>query len=543
MIKRIDGFMLEKMLKNGLANLRLHEKEINDLNVFPVPDGDTGTNMCKTLESGASKIQSNADTSVVLKAISVGMLLGARGNSGVILSQFFKGFYTELRNKPVIGIGELRNGLIMGYRNAYKTVLRPVEGTMLTVAREGIENIRGQISRLTPCDVLISMYIAEMKKILSQTPDMLDVLKEAGVVDSGAAGFILIFEGMLKSLYGEHIEDTALDFSVKEESKKIEVTPEIFNENSAFEDGYCMEFILQLMKTGEFDQNFKMKSFTGVLESYGNSVVAVQDNMLVKVHVHTKNPSKIIRTCEEYGVFIDFKLENMQVQHNEKKAKVKDFARIAVSNGEGFTELFESFGCDAVLDGGATMNTSSKEFVDAFKKVNAKKIVVLPNNSNVILAAKQAAEIYKEAEITVLSTKTLAEGYFALAMDMADSDDFARRIKQMENGATSTLTLQETTASRAYSVNELSCKEGDEICLLGGELICVKNNMTDCIRSGLTLVPDMDEKEMCIVFRGKDADEDAEDDVREIIEESWPGMEVEFVYGGQEIYHWIIGIS
>ena len=189
------------------------------------------------------------------------------------------------------------------------------------------------------------------------------------------------------------------------------------------------------------------------------------------------------------------------------------------------------------------MNTSSKEFVDAFKKVNAKKIVVLPNNSNVILAAKQAAEIYKEAEITVLSTKTLAEGYFALAMDMADSDDFARRIKQMENGATSTLTLQETTASRAYSVNELSCKEGDEICLLGGELICVKNNMTDCIRSGLTLVPDMDEKEMCIVFRGKDADEDAEDDVREIIEESWPGMEVEFVYGGQEIYHWIIGIS
>ena len=540
-VRIIDGYMLEEMLKNGLYNLTLHEKEINDLNVFPVADGDTGTNMVHTLETGVKNIKTTANTAELLKALSEGMLLGARGNSGVILSQFFKGFYLELSRKPVIGIGELRNGLIIGYRTAYRTVLRPVEGTMLTVARLGIEDIRKQISRRTPCDVLLSMYIAEMKKVLTQTPEMLDVLKEANVVDSGAAGFILIFEGMLKSLYGEKIGNADIDLTPPR--PELTDTSAVFNEYSKFEDGYCLEFILQLMCTGGFDTNFRMDSFNKSLESYGNSIVAVLDGKLVKVHIHTLTPSKVIRLCEDYGVFIDFKLDNMQIQHNIRKVPKKNLSIIAVSNGEGFEELFKNLGCDVVLDGGTTMNTSSQEFLEAFKKSNAERIVVFPNNPNVILAAKQAADMYEDAKITVIPTKNLAEGYFAIAMDISDSENIEYRIGEMELGAHSTIALQETTASRDYTYNELSCKKGDEISLIDGELVCAKQNAVESIIEGLSHIPDITEKDTCALFRGKDTTEEEEEELTEKIEEAFPNLDVNPVYGGQEVYHWIAGIS
>ncbi|MBO7376683.1 MAG: DAK2 domain-containing protein, partial [Clostridia bacterium] len=317
-VRRINGVHLDLMLRNGLCELGREEEKVNRMNVFPVPDGDTGTNMYMTLRHGLESARPVEDAGKYLRALSEGMLLGARGNSGVILSQFFKGLYLELSRCPLLGPGELRAGLIRGYRTAYDAVLNPVEGTMLSAAREGIEHIRTQITRNTSVDSILSMYIAEMKKTLAFTPEMLPVLKEAGVVDSGAYGFILIFEGMLKYLRGEVLTPE------KREDAREEKTPgpdlSLFNENSVFTDGYCLEFILQLMSAGDYDRNFRQESFVSELKKRGKSIVCVQDGKRVKVHIHTKKPAGIIHLAQKYGEFLTFKLENMQIQHNAHDA-------------------------------------------------------------------------------------------------------------------------------------------------------------------------------------------------------------------------------
>ena len=346
-IRRINGLQLEKMIRNGLANLEASESEVNRLNVFPVADGDTGTNMCLTLSNGIRRAKSHVEAGLYLKELSEGMLLGARGNSGVILSQLFKGMWQELARTTMIGPGEMRGALIRSYRVAYAAVVQPVEGTILTVAREGIEHIRSQISRTTGIDTLLSMYIAEMRKTLSYTPEMLDVLKEAGVIDSGALGYILICEGMLKYLYGDVLKTRDVP---REESKTTDETlsSTLFNENSVFEDGYCMEFILQLMKTASYNQRFRLQSYIDDLKIYGNSLAVIQDNTRVKVHIHTHKPAKVIALSQEYGEFLNFKLENMQLQHTETMLQKeltdsqKCLSAIAVVNGEHDHEPFRA---------------------------------------------------------------------------------------------------------------------------------------------------------------------------------------------------------
>ena len=543
--KRINGLHLEKMVQNGLANLQLQEEKINKLNVFPVPDGDTGTNMCLTLENGVKYAHSCEDAGAYLKLLSDGMLLGARGNSGVILSQFFKGVYLELSRCSYIGPGELRNGLIRGYRVAYESVVQPVEGTILTVTREGIEHIRSQITRNTTIETILSMYIAEMRKSLSYTPEMLSVLKEAGVVDSGAKGFIIIVEGMLKYLYGKIVKPKK-NASVKDSVPQI--NPELFNEYSAFDDGYCLEFILQLLRNSNYNQRFQVSRYIEDLKACGESLVVVQDGKRVKVHIHTLKPAKVITLSQEFGEFLTFKMDNMQVQHNEHtreditEKKHKLLSVVSVVNGEGLKDLFSELGCDVVLDGGPTMNTSAQEFIDAFSQISADEIVVLPNNPNVILAAKQATSIYGASNITVLPTKSYIEGYFALAMDVADSKDTKYRIKQMKNGISDVETLSQTTASRDYIYHEISCKKGDEIILLNNEIVCVDTDWKKCIIDGLKQVPDIEDKEMCMIFRGYDIPDRFEDELSQSISEIFPNLEINVINGGQQIYHWVIGI-
>ncbi len=543
--KRINGFQLEQMMKNGLANLQTQEETINRLNVFPVSDGDTGTNMRLTLENGIRYAKTKMNAGEYLKRLSGGMLLGARGNSGVILSQFFKGFYIELSRCAQAGVGELRNALIKGYRTAYSAVVKPAEGTILTVTREGIEHIRGQINRSTTIEQLLSMYIAEMKKSLAMTPELLPVLKEAGVVDSGALGFIAIAEGMLKYLYG----DVRLPSDTVAAKPPKQINFDLFNENSAFENGYCMEFILQLMNAPKYNRHFRISSYIEDLKLYGNSIVAVQDGKRVKVHIHTLIPAKIIILSQEYGEFLTFKLENMQVQHNEhnkelnKTRKHKRLAAVAVVNGEGMKKLFSDLGCDAVIDGGSTMNTSSQEFIDAFAQLDADAVVVLPNNPNVILAAEQAVGLYGADNITVLPSRSVAEGYFAIAMDIPNSDDIAFRLSEMRGGLENTVTLCETTASRDYAYHEISCKKGEEILLVDNKIVCVNNDRLQAIIDGLGTVEDIDDRETCVIFRGADSAPDREGVLREAIEERWPMLEIEFVDGGQSVYHWIIGLA
>ena len=533
------------MLENGLNLLQSQEEEINRLNVFPVPDGDTGTNMRLTLENGIRRSNDRSESGAFLKSLSAGMLLGARGNSGVILSQFFTGFFQELSHCNFIGPGELRNGLIRGYRVAYQSVINPVEGTILSVAREGIENIRTQIGRSTSIDTILSMYVAEMKKTLAYTPEMLSVLKEAGVVDSGAKGFIIIFEGMLKYLYGEIIQPNAQSHA--EPENKSELNFDLFNEFSDFDDGYCMEFILQLMVNPRYNQSFDIDKYIKALQNHGNSLVVVRDGKRVKVHIHTKKPSKVIEHSQRFGEFLTFKLENMQLQHNEHDIKTKPkehkaLSIVSVVNGKGLKTLFDELGCDCIIDGGSTMNTSAQEFVEAFKELDADNIVVLPNNSNIILAAEQAAEISGLGNITVLPTKSFAEGYYALAMDDKFNSTPKERVRQMKSGMEDVVTLAQTVASRDYSYHEISCKKGEDIALINNELVCVSSSWLKAIIDGLKHVPDIEMMETLTVMRGDGVDEEKSAELEAAVAEEFPHLTVENIDGGQQIYKLIIGI-
>ena len=542
-VKRINGIELEQMLRNGLANLRASEDEINRLNVFPVPDGDTGTNMVKTLEHGLSLAERSGDVNVFTKSLASGMLLGARGNSGVILSQFFYGFSHALSRALLIGPGELRNALVRGYRVAYGAVMKPVEGTILSVAREGIEHIRSQITRGSSIDFILSAYVAEMRKTLILTPEMLPVLKDAGVVDSGATGFILIFEGMVKYLNGEVLKDSAQ----RTEPKNDDPDLSLFNEDSVFVDGYCMEFILQRMNGSAYEQDFRLKAFTGALDRLGDSIVCVQDGKRVKVHIHTKAPSVIIELAQRYGEFLTFKLENMQIQHNErdrivKPAVHKPLSVVAVVNGAGMRKLFEGLGADCVIDADATMNTSAQEFVSAFDSIDADEIVVLPNNKNIILAAEQAASLVPEKHVTVLPSRSFAEGYYAIAMDIPDEKDLEKRIRGMRSGIDNIVTLRETTASRDYTYHEIRCRRGEDIAFLGGELVCVERDWKAAILGALAMIEDIDDRETGIVLRGAGVSVSDEEALSEAIAGQYPMLELEFVDAGQEIYRWEIGI-
>lgn len=544
MTRRVNGFLLEKMLRNGLANIRAAEETINGLNVFPVADGDTGLNMRLTLENGLRRAKGRTEIGLYLRDLSEGMLLGARGNSGVILSQIFKGIYQELARCQAANIADMRNALIRGYRVAYQSVVCPVEGTILTVAREGIELIRTQLDRNTSIESLLGMYIAQMRKTLAATPDMLAVLKEYGVVDSGAVGYITIFEGMYKYLCGETLQDSGSGETVP----RTDISEDIFNENSPFEEGYCMEFILQLMNGDSYNHRFRIATFAEDLKLFGNSIVVTQDGTRVKVHIHTMKPGKVIAMSQEFGEFLTFKLDNMQVQHNEfirkmpKQERVhRQMAVVAVVNGAGMQKVFTDLGCTVVLDGSSKMNTSTQEFLDAFREANADTIVVLPNNKNIVRAAEQAAAMFGESEIHVLPTTSMVEGYYALSMDIPD-EVTDKRIKAMLSGAGNIVTLSQTIASRDYAHNGIGCKVGEEIALVNDRLVFSCRDTIEAVMGGLHKIEGIADKEYCVIFRGEDVDPAQESSLEDAIREEYPLLELQFMDGGQRIYRWLLGV-
>ena len=542
-IRRINGHTFEKMIKSGLSNLKQYEEKVNAMNVFPVTDGDTGTNMCLTLENGVKHAQSNTDLGVYLKGLSEGMLLGARGNSGVILSQIFRGFYLELARDSIADVSELRDAFIRGYQTAYQTVTRPVEGTILTVAREGIENIKKQIGRGVYVPNLFSMYLAEMRKTLAQTPNMLPVLKEAGVVDSGGMGYVLLVEGMEKCLYGEEIVSKKLDFSTPNNSY---IKASTFNSSSNFEVGYCMEFLLQLLNSRKL---FKIDNYISDLEQFGESLVCVQSDEIVKVHIHTKIPSEIIEESQKYGEFISFKLENMQIQCDEmmqtiaatKEIAHKNLAIIAISNGNGIKELFDSFGCDVVIDGGKTMNTSAEEILNALNSVSADKIVLFPNHENIVKAAEQAVKISNLDNVVIMPSKNVMECYYALAMDITDSEDISERIQAMEEGCRAIQTFQVTQCVKSCVCNQIVCTKGEYVIIKNGAPIaCVKEYHE--IVEVLADKGVFEDAENCMIFTGADIQDFDANEYEQFVKEKVIGLEVSFIDGQQRIYDLIIGV-
>lgn len=555
----IDSSLFAGMLVNGIHSVQAIEKELNAMNVFPVADGDTGANMLATLKNGIRSATDTDDLSEYLKSVSSGMLLGARGNSGVILSQIFKGISLALMDRASATIADMRDAFTRGYQVAYEAVAHPEEGTILTVCREGIENGAARSDSVSDMEDLFHAYLASMEISLSRTPELLPVLAEMGVVDSGGKGYIALIQGMADYLDGIiHTGPQSVGGGNERFPPAYEALDySAFDADSRFEEGYCLEFILQLLRSAPYDQNFDNRRFTAALEQMGESLVVVYDDTRVKVHVHTKRPAQIITHAQQYGEFLTFKLENMQLQHNEHLQKQKTAARsripdnaqgaavmatIAAVNGCGLKEIFQNLGCGQIIECGPTMSASAEEFVKAINAANAKHIVILPGNPNLILAAQQAARL-SGRDVVVLEAKTIPEVYFALAMDIQDSDDHVRRIEQMRLGIENVDTFLVATAARSFLHNGITFAENKWVSIHHNEPVLTTDDPVTAIEKSLQMVEDLDDKSICVLIRGSGASDRQASDIQARLQASFPMLECCFLEGGQQVYSWIIGLT
>lgn len=540
MIKSIDGASLASMLQNGYRNLLRNMELINDLNVFPVPDGDTGTNMAMTMGGGIRAASSEQPLGEWLKNFARGTLLSARGNSGVILSQFFHGFAVALEGKETADLQDFGYAMHSGVEEAYRAVLKPAEGTVLTVVRQAASFLH---ENAFPCfEDCLKALCENMRTTLAETPELLPVLKEAGVVDSGGAGLVCIFEGMEAALRGEMIEETAeADISLTQTAPSGS-----FDANSVLEYGYCTEFILQLMHAKTDISAFRLEPMTDFLRQIGDSIVAVRNGDIVKIHVHTFQPERVIEYARQFGEFVTFKMENMSVQHNEvvaKQAPPKEkYAVVAVVSGEGFEHYFREIGVAVTVPGGQTQNPSAEDFLKAFEQANAEHIVVLPNNSNIILTAQQAASLYSDAQIHVIPTKSLAEGYSSLSMMDLYADTVDELLESMSalDGVTTGLV---TTATRDTLMSGVSVHKSDFIGLADSRICSAAASAVEAGMQMLKALPEMAEKQVLTVFYGKDFSEDELENLQQQVEQTYPLLECGYIYGGQEVYPLIMAIE
>lgn len=535
----IDGIVFSKMMKGALSELSIYEKEIDDLNVFPVPDGDTGANMRRTLELGIKTAPDTDKLNDYLVGLSNGMLFGARGNSGVILSQIFKGFAGSMTSHATANEGEFLTALSEGYVTAYNTILNPVEGTILTVLRDGAERAKPAVGK--GIDAVLEKLVAEMKVVLDGTPDLLPVLKEAGVVDSGGFGLVKIVEGMLKAYRGEDISYEPASANASE------VDFSAFGESSEFTYGYCMEFVLQLLKSKTDIAKFSESAYTKEISAHGNSIVSIRDKSIVRVHIHTFVPETVMEISRKYGEFVFFKLDNMALQHNEVSAKKNkqetrhsEFAVISLVNGGGLTTMFSDLGSTVTIDGGQEMNASVQDFVDALERANADTVLVLPNDKNAVQTARQAVKMYgaDNAKVEVLPTRSIAEGYFALASDMPGSAP-AERIEAMKDGAAGvdTVTVAKSTRNRTH--NGIECAVGSSVGFLNGELVNSCETTFESLVKALRAVDGIEDKAAFLAFMGE---VENADELMEKLGEEFPDVQIDRVdnaFSGEKI---IVGI-
>lgn len=527
------------MLAGGYKNLKQNMSVIDDLNVFPVPDGDTGKNMTMTIEGGISATRGDfASIGELMVKFSKSSLLSARGNSGVILSQFIRGLAVGSENVVEFDIDSFKSAYKCGVEYAYKAVALPTEGTMLTVLREGGEYLlENNFGDFTEC---FDSLIAELHRSLKHTPELLPVLKEANVVDSGGAGIICIFEGMQAILNGESIDD--IDIPV--DSSFVDTSN--FNEDSTLEYGYCTEFILQLLRSKTDIDTFDLPSLTEKLQELGDSVVTVRDGSIVKVHVHSFAPEEVIAYVRQFGELVTVKIENMSVQHSEieaKKPERQKFAVVATATGEGIMEFFTGIGVSYVINGGRTNNPSAEDFIEAFKQVNADYIVVLPNDSNVVLTAQQAAELYKDSDVRVIKTRSLAEGFSALSMMDLSVDSIEQLIDDMTQCLPYVKSGYVTTATRDAFLNGVNIKKDEWISLEGDTIYASTCDPVDAAMQLFEKLPDIEEKQVITAFYGYGADENEALQLENAFKEKYPLIEIGFINGGQDVYRYIFAIE
>lgn len=552
----LDGITFKEMVTNGCASLRQNYKVVDALNVFPVPDGDTGTNMRMTIEAGTNEIKNLEEKSIydMAKKFSRGMLMGARGNSGVILSQLFRGIYKGLAGFEQVNAVEFGNAFQAGVLQAYKAVMKPVEGTILTVAREATEYANSLVNDKMSIQEYLTLFLKEANDSLERTPELLHVLKEAGVVDSGGSGFIYIIEGMLKALKGEYIHMNA-EISSNSVSLKHN-----FTADSELEYGYCTEFILQLQNSKVNDiPNFDIQVIIDYLNSVGDSIVCVRDEDIVKVHVHTRTPGEVLNFGQQFGEYITIKIENMQVQHSEstgveeecnceecvearKKAEHKKWGIIMVASGDGLVSTFKEMGVDYVVSGGQSMNPATDDFVKGFDELNVDNILVFPNNSNIILAAEQAAKYYGKANVYVVPTKSIAQGYSALTMLDLSSDDINVILAETQEVIDNVVTGLVTYSIRDAEFDDVKIKTGDFMGICNGKIVAAATSKVEAVER-LLEHSDASEKEVITVIYGADVTNDELNAVLNYVKENYPNLETEAIEGGQDVYSFILSIE
>lgn len=546
-IKQLGGYLFAKMMRGGASELRANAEEVNKLNVFPVPDGDTGDNMSMTIESGVASLD-NIDTddlAEVLKVASRGMLLGARGNSGVILSQFFAGMAKGLENVEKADAKKLAHALELGVQQAYTSVMTPTEGTILTVAREAVEYAVSRVNSKSTVQSLFADLVKEMNASLERTPEILPILSEAGVVDSGGAGLLYIIDGLNRVLNGEDIEDA--DFEHVPKPKAAPVDSSSFGPDSEMDFGYCTELLVQLMNKKVKDNPFDLDALKLYLANYGDSIVAFQTESIVKIHVHTLRPDKIMRYMLKFGDFISIKVENMSLQHTELKdnsneSAVKEeepkkkYGIVAVSNGEGISSLFRELGTDQIVEGGQTNNPSTHDFLDAFEKINAENIFVFPNNGNIIMAASQAAEIYEKAKVYVVPTKSIGAGYVAMSSMSFDMSEPEGLMEEAQEAIARVTSAYISPAVRDADMNGVHVTEGDTMGIIAKEIVISGPDKMASTYGLIDILLAGGDKFMITIFYGKDASIEERDRLAEYMLETYPLVEAYYVDGGQEIY-------
>ena len=557
-LKKLNGEQFKELLTNGALNLKANYEEVDSLNVFPVPDGDTGTNMLRTITGGVTALNGfdAKDLGETGKVVSKGMLMSARGNSGVILSQIYRGICKGFEGKKEVDALQLAAAYKVGVKQAYGAVVTPVEGTILTVFREATEVAAKKMSKESTINEFFEAHLKQALVSLKRTKEILPVLKEANVIDSGGAGYVYIVKGIVKFLDGEKIE---AELSKEEKSSGGEAAPidfSAFSRDDTLQFGYCTEFIMRLQSSKVDVDNFDVQQVIDDLNEddiQGDSIVALKDDDVVKVHVHTKEPGIVLHKMRKYGEFLTIKCENMALQHNENmseeerqsqmKREHKKYAIVAVAQGAGIIEQFKALGVDVVVSGNQTMNPSTEDFIKAFKSLDAENIIVFPNNKNIIMAAKQASQLYKGAKVKVIQSTSIPQCYSALTMLDFSSDDLTIICGSFLEAIRNVVTGEITIANRSTRLNGVSVMKGDHIHIVDGKLVRSTKFKNRVVVDLLAKVPDIQNKQVLTIIYGKDTTEEEKTKNMAYIKQKYPFLEVGAIDGGQAVYKYLLAIE
>ncbi|MCT6847782.1 DAK2 domain-containing protein [Lactobacillus sp. ESL0260] len=550
-LKEIDSKKFRDMVRVATHRLGRNAEFINSLNVFPVPDGDTGTNMNLTIESGAKAVAQNNSDSVgdLTESLAKGMLMGARGNSGVISSQLFRGVYKATQGMKTLNAQELANAFSNGVATAYKGVMKPVEGTILTVARIGAQEGANKANETDDVAEVMKAIVEGAKRALKSTPDLLPVLKQVGVVDSGGQGLLFIYEGFLEGLLGEEFADRYQP----DEGEMDEMINAMHHQSVQSQlstkdiaNGYCTEIMVDLTADVPAKKTFNLDEFREHLSKLGDSLLAVSDEEVAKVHIHTEQPGAVFAYGSQFGQLGKIKIDNMRIQHetivnnNEENQESVDFAVIAVASGNGIRKLFESEGVNRIISGGQTMNPSTQDIIDSIKKSGAKKAIVMPNNGNIIMAAKQAAEV-SDIPVGIVPTKTISQGLTAM-LSFDPDDSLADNVANMTDALDTVVSGEVTKANRDTTINDIAIHQGDFLGIVDGD---IKVAASDLIVAASSMIEKMldEDSEIITVMYGRDSNKKEAQKLVDELKKKHDDLEFELHDGGQPVYNFLISVE